>query len=77
MLYSVKKYVEKNTIIFFLSLLDKVKIWKKVKYLKGPHCKIRTPIRWKFYGDPGRKTFFLIKRSSKLALEIRKIICFK
>ena len=38
---------------------------KNIKFFKGPQCKIRTPIRQMFYGKPGKKTFFKIKKNSQ------------
>ena len=67
--------LKKNYLIFFNKI--NLIIEKNIKFLKGPHCKIQTPIRWKFYGKPGKRIFFKIKKNYKLALKKGKIKDFK
>ena len=49
---------------------------KKVTFLKGRYCKIRTPIRWNFCGKPGRRTFFIIKKIFQISIKDKEIISF-
>ena len=37
-------------------------IEKNIKFLKGPYCKIQTPIQWNICRKPGKKTIFKIKQ---------------
>ena len=50
---------------------------KNSKFLKGPYCKIQTPIRWIFCGKPGKRLFYKMKTSFKLALKKGKRKDFK
>ena len=64
-----KKNLEKN--------VAKSKNAKKIKFLKGPHYKTKTPIRWKYCENLSKRAFFRIKKNLKLAFKKLKIIGFK
>ena len=70
---------ELSKIFFYLSRLtwQSKNIEKNIKFLKGPYCKIQTPIKWKLCRKLGKETFFVIKKNFKLALKKKKIVGYK
>ena len=45
---------------------------KYIKFLKGPYCKFKTPIQWKFCEKPGERTFFKLKKKFQVSIKEKK-----
>ena len=45
---------------------------KYIKFLKGPYCKFKTQIQWKFCEKPGERTFFKLKKKFQVSIKEKK-----